>query len=144
MRGVLRSRYVAVNLTAASVLTVLAGSCATAPPPAPPPVAAPPPPPTSSPPRLIAFEATAYSIRGRTASGTHTRPGIVAADPKILPLGSRIRVHGAEPYSGVYEVADTGRTIDGHEIDIYIPSKRAAKRFGRRRVKVEVLRYGSR
>jgi 3D (Asp-Asp-Asp) domain-containing protein len=68
-----------------------------------------------------------------------TRPGIVAADPKILPLGSRIRVQDAGSYSRVYTVADTGPAVKGREIDIFIPSGDEAKRFGRRRVRVEVL-----
>ena len=85
------------------------------------------------------FSATAYSVTGTTAIGMQTRPGIVAADPAVLPLGTRIRVSGAGRYSGVYTVADTGRAIRGREIDIFIPDLVAAKRFGRRRVTVEVL-----
>ena len=64
----------------------------------------------------LPFEATAYSIEGRTASGKHTREGICAADPDILPLGSRIRVHDAGAYSGECEVADTGPGIPQHEL----------------------------
>lgn len=85
------------------------------------------------------FEATAYTIEGKTASGAQTRDGIVAADPKILPLGTRIRVSGAGQYDGEYLVADTGREIKGEEIDIYIRDAAAAKRFGRQQVDVEVL-----
>lgn len=85
------------------------------------------------------FTATAFSVEGRTASGHETRPGIVAADPKVLPLGSRIRVSGAGQYSGEYTVADTGRAIKGHDIDIFIADTAEAKRFGRRTVEVEVL-----
>ena len=85
------------------------------------------------------FTATAYAIAGRTASGIHTRPGVVAADPSVLPLGSRIRVAGAGPYSGDYLVADTGGAVQGRKIDIYIPNEAEALRFGRRRVRVEVL-----
>src|SRR5204863_6622380 len=59
------------------------------------------------PPRLLEFEATAYSVTGTTASGMQTRRGIVAADPTVLPIGSRIRVHGAGAYSGAYMVMDT-------------------------------------
>ncbi len=88
------------------------------------------------------FTATAYSVSGQTASGTQTRPGIVAADPAVLPLGSKIRVRGAGAYSGDYLVQDTGGKIRGRKIDIYIPKYTHAKRFGRRAVKVEVVRYG--
>jgi 3D (Asp-Asp-Asp) domain-containing protein len=102
-----------------------------------------PPPPTVQQPTYLEFEATAYSIEGRTAAGTRARRGIVAADPAVLPLGSRIRVLDAGRYSGDYVVEDTGRTIDGHEIDIYLADDREAKRFGRRHVRVEVLRRGN-
>jgi len=93
----------------------------------------------SPPPRLREFEATAYSLTGSTASGVETHRGVVAADPAVLPLGSRIRVHGAGAYSGVYTVRDTGSGVNGREIDIYIPDRAEAKRFGRRRVQVEIL-----
>lgn len=93
-------------------------------------------------PQLLGFEATAYTIEGKTAAGTRTRDGIVAADPRILPLGTRIRVHHAGRYSGVYVVTDTGRTIKGREIDIYIRDNKEARQFGRKRVKVELLERG--
>jgi peptidoglycan lytic transglycosylase len=91
------------------------------------------------PPRLLEFEATAYSVTGTTASGMQTRRGIVAADPAVLPLGSRIRVHGAGAYSGLYTVTDSGPEVKGLEIDLFIPDGAEAKRFGRRRVRVEIL-----
>jgi len=104
---------------------------------------APPPAPEAKPRAEVqTFSATAYSIEGQTASGAQTRRGIVAADPRILPIGSRIRVHDAGPYSGEYVVRDTGPAIKGREIDIYLPSDAEAKRFGRRAVKVEVLSRG--
>jgi len=106
--------------------------------PAPPPPA---PTPTAMPePKKVKFEATAYSLKGITADGSRTREGIVAADPRVLPLGTRIRVHGAGNYSGVYVVRDTGRTIKGREIDIYVPDNDAAREFGRRTVEVEILK----
>ena len=76
--------------------------------------------------------ATAYTLSGRTASGAPPRHGVVAADPAVLPLGSRIRVRGAGAYSGNYVVRDTGRGVRGREIDIYVPHRAQAKRFGRR------------
>jgi 3D (Asp-Asp-Asp) domain-containing protein len=88
------------------------------------------------------FEATAYSDRGTTVSGTQTHRGVVAADPRVLPLGSRIRVSRAGAYSGEYVVRDTGQKIDGRVVDIFVPDVRMAKRFGRRRVQVEVLQWG--
>ncbi|OYT73211.1 MAG: hypothetical protein CFK52_02810 [Chloracidobacterium sp. CP2_5A] len=92
-------------------------------------------------PTAIPFTATAYSLKGRTASGEYVRPGIVAADPRVLPLGSVVKVHAGQ-YSGVYHVKDTGGRIRGRHIDIYMPSTRDAIRFGRRAVRVEVIRAG--
>jgi 3D (Asp-Asp-Asp) domain-containing protein len=66
----------------------------------------------------------------------------VAADPRVLPIGTRILVHEAGPYSGEYIVADTGAAIRGYEIDLWMESREEALRFGRRAVLVEVLRYG--
>lgn len=91
----------------------------------------------------LRFEATAFSIEGTTASGVRTREGIVAADPAVLPLGSRIRIYGAGEYSGDYVVEDVGPAIKGREIDIYIDSDGEAKRFGRRTVEVELLERGA-
>jgi len=89
------------------------------------------------------MKATAFSQEARpTASGTAPHEGIVAADPNVLPLGTRIRVTGAGPYDGVYLVTDTGRKINGREIDLYLASAGAAKRSGKETVRVRVLREG--
>lgn len=87
----------------------------------------------------MAMRATAYTGHGRTASGKRVRRGMVAADPRVLPLGSKVRVKNAGRYSGVYRVEDTGGKIRGRKIDIYMPSRGAARQFGRQSVKVEVL-----
>lgn len=84
------------------------------------------------------YVATAYSLRGRTASGRYVAKGLIAADPKHLPLGSRVRLE-AGAYSGEYLVADTGSLVRGRRIDIWTPSTREAMRFGRRTVKLTVL-----
>ena len=93
-------------------------------------------------PTIRYFIATAYSVEGTGASGKWSHPGTVAADRKVLPLNSRIRVYGAGRYSGDYTVEDTGGKVDGHHIDVYMPSHAEAKKFGRQRVKVVVLKYG--
>ncbi|MDQ1707554.1 MAG: hypothetical protein QOJ88_765 [Pyrinomonadaceae bacterium] len=90
-----------------------------------------------------AYVATAYSLRGRTASGRMVSRGLIAADPRILPLGSRVRVDHPG-YSGEYLVADTGGAIRGRHIDIWTPSSSEAMRFGKRTVKLTVLSYGAR
>jgi 3D (Asp-Asp-Asp) domain-containing protein len=86
------------------------------------------------------FTASAYSVEGKTASGSQTREGrTVAADTDILPLGTRIEVQGAGPYDGVYVVHDAGRKIRGREIDIFIDAPAEARRFGKKAVRVRVL-----
>jgi 3D (Asp-Asp-Asp) domain-containing protein len=89
--------------------------------------------------KTVEMEATAYCISGETRSGTQTRPGIVAADPRVLPLGSVIRVQGLSRYDGTYEVTDTGRAVKGRHIDIFIPNCTTAKRFGRQTARVRIL-----
>ncbi|HET6979677.1 MAG TPA: 3D domain-containing protein [Pyrinomonadaceae bacterium] len=84
------------------------------------------------------YVATAYSLRGRTASGRPVAKGLIAADPRHLPLGARVRLE-AGAYSGEYLVADTGSMVRGRRIDIWTPSSREAMRFGRRTVKLTVL-----
>lgn len=74
--------------------------------------------------------------------GVQTQPGIVAADRKILPLGSTIRVTGAGTYSGVYVVTDVGTAIVGRRIDIFIMEHKKARAFGRKRVQVQLIKPG--
>jgi 3D (Asp-Asp-Asp) domain-containing protein len=88
------------------------------------------------------YTATAYAQRGVTASGEYTHRHVVAADPALLPLGTRIKVTRAGRYSGEYVVADTGGKIQGRRLDIYLPSEAACRKFGRRRVRVRVLQLG--
>lgn len=90
---------------------------------------------------LLNFQATAYCLKGRTASGEHVRPGVIAADPKVLPLGTVVHLR-AGSYTGTYTVLDTGGRIRGRIIDVYVPTYREAKQFGRRSVKIKVLSRG--
>jgi len=89
----------------------------------------------------VSYVATAYSLRGRTASGVPVSKGLIAADPRLLPLGSRVKLE-AGAYSGEYVVADTGGMVRGKRIDIWTPTSREAMRFGRRTVKLTVLSLG--
>lgn len=83
------------------------------------------------------FVATAYCLRGKTAMGHSVRQGIIAADPRVLRLGSKIYVNGGG-YSGSYLVSDTGGKIKGKRLDIWMASCAEARRFGRRTVTVHV------
>lgn len=87
------------------------------------------------------FTATAYCTGELTAAGTKVARGIVAADPAVLPLGTVIRIDGlSRRYDGVYRVLDTGRSVRGRQIDVYVGSCREAIRFGRRTAVVSVIR----
>ena len=91
----------------------------------------------------IEFQATAYCLKGRTASGVNTRPGVIAADPRVLPLGTVVHIRAGR-YTGTYTVLDTGGRIKGHTIDIFLPDYAEARRFGRQQIKVKVLSRGGR
>ena len=82
------------------------------------------------------LSATAYCLSGKTSSGERPRAGTVAADPRVLPIGTVLRIH---PYRGLYTVLDTGSGLKGRELDIYMPSCRKARAFGRRTVRVEIV-----
>lgn len=88
------------------------------------------------------FEATAYCDYGFTASGVWVREGIVAGDPRVLPLGSEIDVKVDDEVLEKYEVMDTGGKVKGYIIDIWMPTCEEATKFGRREVKVRVRKKG--
>lgn len=87
------------------------------------------------------MEATAYSNQGGdgggiTASGIRTFVGVVAVDPKVIPLGTKLYVEGY----GVALAADTGGAIKGHKIDLFFHTERECYNFGRRKRTVYVLK----
>src|SRR5262245_5035963 len=89
------------------------------------------------------FEATAYCRGEITAAGINVQAGMVAADPKVLPLGSIIQIDRVAPrYKGIYSVLDTGPMIQGRKLDVYMWSCDEAQDFGRQQVQVTVLRRG--
>lgn len=86
------------------------------------------------------MEATAYlptdgSPQGLTATGIAARRGIVAVDPDVIPLGTRVYVPGY----GLGLAADVGGAIVGDKIDLCMESSSEAWQFGRRVVKVYIL-----
>ena len=89
------------------------------------------------------FTGTAYCKGEVTASGVSVRSGIAAADPKLLPVGSVVEIESADPrYSGIYTILDTGPSVQGTVIDLYMWSCHEALKFGRRALRVTVLRLG--
>jgi len=75
----------------------------------------------------------------KTYLGTQIRPGVIAVDPKVIPLGSRVYIEYPDG-TGQYAVAeDTGGAIKGKKIDIAKWSVGEAKKFGIQHVKIYIL-----
>jgi 3D (Asp-Asp-Asp) domain-containing protein/peptidoglycan hydrolase CwlO-like protein len=84
--------------------------------------------------RSLTVVATAYALPGRTASGTPVGWGVVAVDPSVIPLGSRLAIPGY----GMGVAADTGGAIRGGRIDVWFPTLAQAHEWGTRTVTVTV------
>jgi 3D (Asp-Asp-Asp) domain-containing protein len=86
--------------------------------------------------RSLVVDAVAYHLSGRTASGLPVGVGVIAVDPGVIPLGTRVFVPGYGPAVA----ADVGSAIRGAIIDLWMPSTAAARAWGRRTVTITV--YG--
>ena len=91
--------------------------------------------------KRMAMECTAYSAGGSTATGIPAQWGVIAVDPRVIPLGTRVYVESADGkyIYGEAIAADTGGAIKGNIIDICVNSRAEAYRFGRRTVNVYIL-----
>jgi 3D (Asp-Asp-Asp) domain-containing protein len=78
--------------------------------------------------------ATGYSIHGRTSTGIPTSHGVVAVDPAVIPLGTRLSIPGY----GEGVAADTGGAVRGNVIDLWFPTRQQALAWGTRTVTVTV------
>jgi 3D (Asp-Asp-Asp) domain-containing protein len=76
--------------------------------------------------------ATGYAIRGRTATGLSTSWGVVAVDPSVIPLGTRMTIPGY----GEGVAADTGGAVQRNAIDLWFPTRAQALAWGRRTVTI--------
>jgi 3D (Asp-Asp-Asp) domain-containing protein len=79
--------------------------------------------------------ATAYCDGGNTASGPACGDGIIAVDPSVIPLGSKVYVVGY----GYAIAADTGGFIKGNRIDLWMSNNSLCEQWGRRTVTMYVL-----
>jgi 3D (Asp-Asp-Asp) domain-containing protein len=86
----------------------------------------------------MGFTATAYSPRGRTTDGRIAKHNIIAAAHQVFSSGTRVRLK-AGAYSGEYVVAETGGTMPGRDIDIWLPTTADTMRFDRRPTKITIL-----
>jgi 3D (Asp-Asp-Asp) domain-containing protein len=84
----------------------------------------------------LRVDAVAYHLPGKTASGLPVRKGVVAVDPALIPLGTRLFVPGY----GRAVAADLGTAIKGRIIDLWMPSDEQARQWGRKTVVITVYR----
>lgn len=93
--------------------------------------------------RVLTMVATAYhptrclgcNGKGLTATGHKAKYGVVAVDPKVIPLSSRLYIPGY----GYATALDTGGKIKGYRIDLVFEELEKVRRFGRKKVTVFVL-----
>ncbi|SDM48613.1 3D domain-containing protein [Sediminibacillus halophilus] len=94
--------------------------------------------------KVVTVESTAYTsdcagCSGITATGVNLNENpnakVIAVDPKVIPLGSRVYVEGY----GEAIAADTGGAIQGNRVDLHVPTKSEAYDWGRRTVEVTIL-----
>ncbi|MFF2179469.1 3D domain-containing protein [Lysinibacillus sp. NPDC058147] len=89
--------------------------------------------------RATAYTAYCEGCSGITANGTDIRSNpnlkVIAVDPRVIPLGSRVWVEGY----GEAIAADTGGAIKGNKIDVFIPTEGQARQWGVKQVTVKIL-----
>lgn len=86
--------------------------------------------------RTLVADAVAYHLPGKTASGLPVGVGVIAVDPTVIPLGTRVFVPGYGPAVA----ADVGTAVKGNIIDLWMPSTAKARAWGRRAVTITI--YG--
>jgi 3D (Asp-Asp-Asp) domain-containing protein len=82
--------------------------------------------------RTLTVSSTGYSLPGRTATGIPVGWGVIAVDPSVIPLGTRLTVPGY----GEGVAADTGSAVRGADIDLWFPTLAQARAWGRRTVTI--------
>jgi 3D (Asp-Asp-Asp) domain-containing protein len=82
--------------------------------------------------RTLTVSSTGYSLMGRTSTGIPVGWGVIAVDPAVIPLGTRVTVPGY----GEAVAADTGSAVRGDTIDLWFPTLAQARAWGRRTVTI--------
>jgi 3D (Asp-Asp-Asp) domain-containing protein len=94
--------------------------------------------------KRMVVEATGYSLisdefgsdgDSLTATGTQARVGIIAVDPRVIPLGSTVYIPA---FGREFRAEDTGGMIKGHHIDIYMAHGDQAREWGRKTIEIYV------
>ncbi|MEY2193029.1 3D domain-containing protein [Neobacillus sp. BF23-41] len=95
--------------------------------------------------KTLTVSATAYTANckrcsGITAIGLNLKKNpnlkVISVDPKVIKLGTKVYVEGY----GYAVAGDTGGAIKGKKIDIFVPSQKSAIQWGRKTVKVQILK----
>ena len=104
--------------------------------------------------KVLEMKATAYTASyedtgktpdhpyfGITYTGMKVRKGVVAVDPKVIPLGTKLYVEGIGnvPDYGYAIAADIGSAVKGNIIDLYMEDRKAVERWEVQKVKVYIL-----
>jgi cystine transport system substrate-binding protein len=90
--------------------------------------------PVTARPGTITVTATGYSLGGHTSTGLPVGHGVVAVDPAVIPLGTRLKIPGY----GEGVAADTGSGVSGYAIDLWFPTLADALAWGRRTVTISL------
>jgi 3D (Asp-Asp-Asp) domain-containing protein len=97
--------------------------------------------------RTFLAKVTAYAdgiggvpMGARTYSGTKTRWGVVAVDPKSIPIGSALTIEGYD--DTIFVAEDVGGGIKGDALDIWLPAAKDARTYGTKYRRVTVVREG--
>jgi 3D (Asp-Asp-Asp) domain-containing protein len=80
----------------------------------------------SGPARVTMYTCVELGGCAPTASGIWPEPGMVAVDPKLIPLGSTVWIQGL----GTFLAADTGSLVKGAHLDVYGLSYQEALAWG--------------
>ncbi|MBR6728925.1 MAG: DUF348 domain-containing protein [Clostridia bacterium] len=99
--------------------------------------------------KVIQCTATAYDASpasngvyaGQTATGRAPAYGVIAVDPRVIPLGSKLYIEAVDgSWTYGYAIAgDTGGAIKGNKIDLFYNTAGECRQFGRRQAKVYIL-----
>jgi 3D (Asp-Asp-Asp) domain-containing protein len=82
--------------------------------------------------RTLTVTTTGYSLPGHTSTGLPVGPGVVAVDPAVIPLGTRMTIPGY----GEAVAADTGSAVQGYTVDLWFPTLADALAWGRRTITI--------
>ena len=86
--------------------------------------------------KQLKVKATAYCDKGLTYMGTKCRDGVIAVDPKVIPLGTKVYI---PQFGKVFVAEDTGSAIKGNKIDIWFKEYKTCIQWGIKEIDIIVL-----